>query len=162
LWEQYRWPLIAILAVVLTQAALISGLLFQRRRLHFAELESRRRLLEVAHLNRTATAGAMSASIAHELNQPLGAILVNTEAVEMLLKADQLDRKQIEEILVEIRLDDQRAGKIIKGLAGLLKRGGDVGGQELDLRSHSELGGLEHRRSWFRSLTTDRVFPRTS
>jgi ABC-type uncharacterized transport system substrate-binding protein len=75
LWDQYRWQVLTVLAVVLIQAALITWLLFERRRRQIAQLESRRRLLEVIHLNRTATAGALSASVAHELNQPLGAIL---------------------------------------------------------------------------------------
>ena len=42
---------------------------------------------ELAHMNRRATAGELSASIAHELNQPLGAILNNTETAELLLPA---------------------------------------------------------------------------
>ena len=101
---------------MLLQAGLIAGLLLERRRRHLAELETRRRLLEVAHLNRTATAGVMSASVAHELNQPLGAILLNTETLDMLLQADPVDRRQIEEVVAEIRRDDQRAAKIIKDL----------------------------------------------
>ena len=72
LWDQYRWHLIAIATAILLQALVIAGLLFERRRRHTAERQSQQRLQEVVHLNRTATAGALSASIAHELNQPLG------------------------------------------------------------------------------------------
>ncbi|HET7911472.1 MAG TPA: hypothetical protein VFL49_05550, partial [Pseudolabrys sp.] len=65
-WERYRWQIMAILATVLLQAAVITGLFFERRRRHLAELELRERLMEVIHLNRTAVAGALSASVAHE------------------------------------------------------------------------------------------------
>ena len=70
LWEQYRWQLSATFAVVLFQAAMIAWLLFERHRRARAELESRGRLQEVIHLNRTAAAGVLSASFSHELNQP--------------------------------------------------------------------------------------------
>src|SRR5262249_52968014 len=103
LWEQYHWVVIAALAVVLIQATMISWLLFERRRRRLAELESRRRIFEVAHLNRAAAAGALSASIAHELNQPLGAILSNAETAELLLRANPLDVAQLKEILTDIR-----------------------------------------------------------
>lgn len=122
LWEQYRWQVMAALGIVLLQAALISWLLFERHRRRRAELSSRRRLMEVIHLNRIATAGALSASIAHELNQPLGAILSNAEAAEVLLKAEPPDLPLVKEILADIRRDDQRAGEIIRHLRGLLKR----------------------------------------
>ena len=85
IWEHYRWQMVAIFAAVVLQAGVIFGLLIERRRRRIAEQESRLRLGEVVHLNRTATAGALSASIAHELNQPLGAILCNAEAAEVLL-----------------------------------------------------------------------------
>jgi signal transduction histidine kinase len=133
MWEQYRWQVIGVTAAVAIQSLLIAGLLIERRRRQLAEIDSRNRILQVAHLNRTATAGVMSASIAHELNQPLGAILLNTETVDLLLQQDEVDRKQIEEIIAEIRRDDQRAASIIKGLAGFLKKKGDIERQLIDL-----------------------------
>ena len=133
MWEQYRWQVIGVTAAVAIQSLLIAGLLIERRRRQLAEIDSRNRILQVAHLNRTATAGVMSASIAHELNQPLGAILLNTETVDLLLQQDEVDRKQIEEIIAEIRRDDQRAASIIKGLAGFLKKKGDIELQLIDL-----------------------------
>src|SRR6185295_9601360 len=96
-------------------------------------LESRGRLMEVIHLNRTAAAGVLSASFSHELNQPLGAILSNTEAAEMLLTTDPPDVGQVMEILADIRRDDQRAGEIIKHLSGLLKKKSQTELQEFDL-----------------------------
>ena len=118
---------------MLFQATLIAWLLFERHRRHRAEVELRGRLLEVIHLNRTAAAGVLSASFAHELNQPLGAILSNAETAEALLSANPPDLDQIREILADIRRDDQRAGDIINHVRGLLKRKADIELQELDL-----------------------------
>ena len=133
LWELYRWQLSLGFAIVLFQAAMIAWLLFERQRRHHAELESRGRLQEVIHLNRTASAGVLSASFSHELNQPLGAILSNTEAAELLLATNPPDVGQVMEILADIRRDDQRAGEIIKHLGGLLRKKSPVELQEFDL-----------------------------
>lgn len=134
MWEQYRWQLTAIFAAILLQSLMISGLLVERRRRRAVEAQLRNRLLEVVHLNRIATAAALSTSIAHELNQPLGAILNNAETAELLLKASNPDLEQIKEIVADIRRDDQRAGDVIKHLRGLLKRG-DIDMRELDLNA---------------------------
>ena len=132
LWDQYHWHAKAALAVVLLQAAMITWLVFERRRRQIAQLESRRHLLEVIHLNRTATASALSASVGHELNQPLGAILSNTEAAETLLTMNPPDMRQLRDILADIRRDDQRASDIIRRLRGLLKKG-EIALQKFDL-----------------------------
>src|SRR5271166_5019451 len=123
IWEQYRWQSLAALTIIFVQALLITGMLYERRRRHRAEIEARRRMSELAHLNRRATAGEMTASIAHELNQPLAAILSNAEAAESLLKAPAPDLAEIGEILVDIRRDDVRASGVIKHLRSLLKKG---------------------------------------
>ena len=133
LWELYRWHVFGILAVMLTQGAIITWSLFEHRRRHIAEKELRRRLLEVIHLNRTATAGALSASIAHELNQPLGAIHSYAEAAELYLKAVPPNIARVEQILMNIRRDDQRAADIITHFRGLLKKSDAVELQEFDI-----------------------------
>jgi ABC-type uncharacterized transport system substrate-binding protein len=74
-WERYRWQTIAVVTVMLAQAVLIAALLYERRKRHDAEVESRHRLSELAHVSRQVTAGELSSSIAHELKQPLGSIL---------------------------------------------------------------------------------------
>jgi signal transduction histidine kinase len=119
-WEQYRAEITAALAALLLQAAIISWLLIERRRRHFAQAEATSRRREVVHLNRVTTASVLSSSIAHELNQPLGAILSNTEAAQILLNASPPDLTQIGEILSDIVRDDQRASEIILGLRNLL------------------------------------------
>ncbi len=133
MWEQYRWQMTMILVALLLQAAVISWLLFERHRRRRAELESRGRMLEVIHLNRTAAAGALSASIGHELNQPLGSILSNAEAAELLLAASPPDVVQLREILGDIKQADLRAAEIIQHLRQLLKRKTVIEVQEFDL-----------------------------
>jgi signal transduction histidine kinase len=121
-WEQYRLQIIATGVVLLLQTALIIGLMHERRRRRTAELEATKRLSELAHMNRQATAGEMAASIAHELNQPLGAILNNAETAELMLKSKSPSIKQLREILADIRRDDQRAAEVIRRLRELLKK----------------------------------------
>jgi signal transduction histidine kinase len=132
-WEQYHWQIVGFFTALALQGIVISLLLIERRRREAAELESRGRLLEVVHLNRTAAAGALSASIAHELNQPLGAILSNADAAELLLDSNPSELKPIREILSDIRLANQRASEILQRVGKLLKRRPNVEAQEFDL-----------------------------
>ena len=85
-WDEYRWQIMLTAIALLLQTALIVGLLYEHRRRRTVEVEARLRLAQLAHLNRQTTAGELSASIAHELRQPLGAILSNTETVELMLE----------------------------------------------------------------------------
>ena len=85
IWEAYPSEIAAIAAMVFLQSGLIGTLLYERRRRRSAEVEGQQRMAELAHMNRQATAGQLSASIAHELNQPLGAILNNAEAAAMII-----------------------------------------------------------------------------
>ena len=121
-WEKYRWLIAVVGAVVLLQASLISVLLYERRRRKLAEFETRQRIAELAHVNRYTLAGELTASIAHELNQPLGSILVNTETAALMLDSPAVDVGELREILSDIRRDDQRAGEVIRRLRSLLKR----------------------------------------
>lgn len=122
IWQRYHWQMLMILAVFLVQAGLISGLLHERRRRRFAEVESRQRLAELAHVNRYSAVGELTTSIAHELNQPLGSILTNAETAELMLKAAQPDLVEIQQILADIRRDDQRASEVIRRLRSVLKK----------------------------------------
>ena len=122
LWENYKWQSISVAALLLVQAALISILLHERRKRNDAELDARHRMTELAHANRQATAGELSSSIAHELNQPLGAILTNAETAELMLESESPDLSEIREILADIRRDDLRASEVIRRMRSLLKR----------------------------------------
>ena len=89
-------------------------------------------MAELAHMNRQATAGQLSASIAHELNQPLGAILNNVEAAKLMVASPSPNLEEIKTILDDIKRDDERASKVIKRLRRLLTRG-EFDPQEVDL-----------------------------
>src|SRR5262245_5558139 len=131
-WERYWWQMIIVIATVVLQAAVITGLFFERRRRRLAGPELRKRLMEVIHLNRTAVAGALSASVAHELNQPLGAIQSYAEAALLYLQADPPNVARAHDILGNILRDDQRAAKIIAHLRSLLKKRNQSELQEFD------------------------------
>jgi signal transduction histidine kinase len=121
-WERYRWQIIVICAGFLAQAALISLLSYERRRRQLAEVQSRQRMSELAHSNRYSMAGELTASIAHEINQPLGSILTNAESAQLILKSPTPDLQELQEILSDIQRDDQRASEVIKRLRSLLKK----------------------------------------
>ncbi len=84
--------------------------------------KSRGRLAQVMHMNRGAGLSAISSSIAHELNQPLGAILSNAQAAEILLRQNPPDLELIGTILADICKSDQRAGEVITHLRDLLRK----------------------------------------
>jgi signal transduction histidine kinase len=132
-WERFRWEIIWVISVIVLQYGIIHWLLFERHRRRYAELESRSRQREVIHMDRATVAGALSASFAHELNQPLGAILSNAEAAEMLLDANPPDLNQVKEILGEIRQADQHAANIVGDFRKLLKQKSEIELQEFDL-----------------------------
>ncbi len=121
-WERYRWQSIAIGTVMLAQSVLMAVLLHERRKRHNAEVESRHRMSELAHVNRQATAGELSSSIAHEVKQPLGSILTNTETAELILNSPSPDFAELREILEDIRRDDLRANEVIRRMHSFLKR----------------------------------------
>jgi signal transduction histidine kinase len=122
LWQVYRAQIALVAAVFLLQGGLISGLLLERRRRHRAEANARQRMAELAHVNRYSTAGELTATITHEINQPLGSILINTESAESILRSASPDLNELKEILVDIRRDDERATDVIRRLRSLLKR----------------------------------------
>ena len=75
-----------------------------------AEQEIAQQRNELAHVARVSTMGQLASSLAHELNQPLGAILRNAEAAELFLQDPSPDLDEVRAILADIRKDDQRAG----------------------------------------------------
>jgi PAS domain S-box-containing protein len=75
---------------------------------------------ELAHASRLAILGELTASIAHEINQPLGAILTNVDAAELLLESSPASLDEVRQILADIHKDDLRASEVIRHLRGLL------------------------------------------
>jgi len=122
LWDEHRDLILILLAVFLAQAATITGLLVQRRERLHAEAEIMNQRTELAHVTRVSTMGQLTSTLAHELNQPLGAILRNAEAAEIFLQKENPDLEEIRAILADIRKDDRRAGHVISRMRSLLKR----------------------------------------
>ena len=104
------------------------ALLLEHRRRQFAEVQSRQRMAELARVMRFSTAGELTASIAHEINQPLGAILANAETAEAILKsqgpdiAELPDIVELKAIVKDILHDDRRAAEVILRMRSLLKK----------------------------------------
>ncbi len=88
-----------------------------------AELEAARQRHDLAHLARVTTLGERSSSLAHELTHPIIAMLINAQAAQRFLDSDDVDLKEVREILNDIATEDQRAGEVIHRLRSLLKKG---------------------------------------
>jgi C4-dicarboxylate-specific signal transduction histidine kinase len=87
-----------------------------------AAREAHEQRLQLTHLSRVATLGEMSGGLAHELNQPLTAILSNAQAAQLLLADPRADRGELTEILVDIVTADRRASDIIQRVRALFKK----------------------------------------
>jgi C4-dicarboxylate-specific signal transduction histidine kinase len=88
-----------------------------------AELDSELQRQELTHLTRVGILGELSGALAHELNQPLTAILSNAQAVQRLLLREPLDMEELSTALQDIVDADRRAGAVIHRLHALLKKG---------------------------------------
>jgi signal transduction histidine kinase len=88
-----------------------------------AEREAHEQRLQLTHLSRVAMLGEMSGGLAHELNQPLTAILSNAQAAEHLIANKTIDNNELREILRDIIAANQRASEVIRRLRALFKRG---------------------------------------
>jgi len=93
-----------------------------------AQFEAQLLRQEVAHAGRVSMMGQLAAALAHEINQPLSAILRNAEAAEIFMEEASPDLDEIRAIVADIRKDDERAGSVIERMRSMLRR------QELDTR----------------------------
>ena len=121
-WEQYGWQLMVVAAAMLLQAILIAGLLHEHRRRGLAEDEALRRVNELAHANRVATAGELSAAIAHEIKQPLTAIISNGSAGLRWLDRQGPDIAQAQAVLKRIVGEGNRANRIIDDIRAMFRK----------------------------------------
>jgi PAS domain S-box-containing protein len=87
-----------------------------------AELAAQRHRAELAHVARLSTMGELSASLAHELNQPLAAILSNAQTAQHLLASQPADLDEVREILDDVVADDKRASAVIRRLRALVRK----------------------------------------
>ena len=91
----------------------------QRKHAELERLDSR---AEIFHLNRVAAMGQLAASLAHELSQPLAAIMSNAEAAQRFANRSNPDMQEIREALDDITRDDRRARSVIQGMRSMLKK----------------------------------------
>jgi signal transduction histidine kinase len=99
-----------------------------------AELEAQRSRQELAHLTRVSTMGELTASLAHDLNQPLTGILANTRAAQRLLERRPPDLDELHAILAEIAEDDKRAADVIQRVRDFLRKG-EIAWSRVDLNA---------------------------
>jgi len=97
-----------------------------------AEAESQSQRLQLAHLTRVSILGQLSGALAHELAQPLTAILSNAQAAQRFLASNRVDLMEVREIIQDIVNDDKRAGEVIRRVRALLRRG-EIQRQALDV-----------------------------
>jgi two-component system sensor kinase FixL len=99
------------------------------------ELEVVQQRAELAHIARVSTMGELAASLAHELNQPLTAILSNAQAAQRFLAVKPPDFEEVHDILKDIVQDNSRAGEVIRRMRALVKK------EELEF-AHLDLGNV--------------------
>jgi C4-dicarboxylate-specific signal transduction histidine kinase len=112
----------AAAVVAIVQAVLIGRLLYEHRRRLQAERAARSHLVALAHLDRRVAMGELATALAHEINQPLTAILHNADAAELLLESDAPALDEIRAIVADIHRDDVRAAEIIQRMRALLQK----------------------------------------
>src|SRR6059058_582363 len=88
-----------------------------------AELEHQRQNMELARVNRVAVMGELAASLAHEVNNPIGAIVTNASAGQRLLAAGKIGAEELTELLADIVADGRRAGEVIHGIRNMVRKG---------------------------------------
>ncbi|SMG59475.1 two-component system, LuxR family, sensor kinase FixL [Paraburkholderia susongensis] len=98
---------------------------------HYALLRNQQ---DLAHVTRVSTMGELAGSLAHELNQPLTAILSNVQAALRFMSADPIDVAEVREILDDVVQDDYRASEIIRRIRSVVRKG-DAEFALLDLAS---------------------------
>ncbi len=130
------------LVKVITAVASHLDLAIERK---LAEEKLRRTQAELAHISRVTTMGELAASIAHEVNQPLGAIVGNADICLHWLDESQPDLDQLREALRDIAGDGRRASEVIARVRGLAKKNApdkapldltEVAGEVLEIVGH--------------------------
>jgi len=138
-WERYRAWIIGGLSICILQALLITGFLGSLVKRHRAE-RSLKRAEEEAHrnrqrmnlLSRVSLLGEMTASLAHELNQPLSAIISNANAGMQYIERGKDDPATLRDILGDVESDAHRAHDIIRNVRNTIKKG-DPARRRIDL-----------------------------
>jgi signal transduction histidine kinase len=121
LWESHRKAVVASGIALALQAFTIGLLLESRRRRQTAENAVRRHEEELVHADRVSIASHLAATLAHELNQPLTALINNAHAGRKLMEAGNLTPQHMHELLAEIAEDSTRADQVIRRLRAMMR-----------------------------------------
>jgi signal transduction histidine kinase len=113
LWRAYRGTVLTAVGVLAIQSLLIVGLVYERRARRRAEIESRKNLALAADASRRQTMSALTSSIAHELGQPLSAMIHNAQALQLMVTANRAPSGTITEILSDIQNQGVKATQIV-------------------------------------------------
>jgi signal transduction histidine kinase len=125
-FEQYKWLAMGVIVFVAVQSYMIGFLIVSNRKQRnlsanlVAAEERYRRLLRVERASRL---GELSASLAHEINQPLSAAMSSTQAALRFLRVTPVNIERLRDILQNVVQDNKRAAGIIRSMRAMLKRG---------------------------------------
>jgi signal transduction histidine kinase len=114
LWAEHKVTVLTAVGAIVLQSFLIALLLFESRARQRAEIESRRNLALAADANRRETISALTASIGHELGQPLSAIMNNAKTLEIMVARNRAAADATAEILADIKAEVALASQIIE------------------------------------------------
>jgi len=128
LWRDYRVQVFGTAGTIVALVALVGWLLYERRKRHTAESDSRRSLALAAHADRAVMMTAMTASLGHELSQPLGSIRLNADTAVRLIASNRATPEELQDILRDIGREDERATRIVDRVRAMLKK------QDIDKR----------------------------
>ena len=134
-WEQYRVQILVIVAIILLQGALISWLIYEHRRRNRAEVLARNSISELAHLNRVATAGELTATIAHQVNQPITGIVTRAGAALRWLSAETPDIGKARDLLNQIVAAGHRTSDVVMTVRAMFRK-------DTQASAHVDVNGL--------------------
>jgi signal transduction histidine kinase len=121
LWQAHRGTVLTAAGALAVQSLLIVALLYQRRARRRAEMESRKNVDLAAHASRRHTMSALTTSIAHELGQPLSAMIHNAQAGQRMLTVKEATPDTLREILSDIETEGAQATQIINRFRAMLR-----------------------------------------
>jgi C4-dicarboxylate-specific signal transduction histidine kinase len=121
-WERYWGAILLIFAALLFQGGLIGWLIYEHRRRHLAEVQSRSAMSDLVYMNRLATAAQLSATLSHEVNQPLTGIMTRASAGLNWLRREKPDLEKAGAALQSIVGAAQRASDIVSSVRGMFKK----------------------------------------
>jgi C4-dicarboxylate-specific signal transduction histidine kinase len=121
-WDQYKAQILAVIAAILLQASLITWLLHERQYRRRAQNAARETMSELTHLNRMSTAGELSATIAHEVNNPLMGIVTRANAALRWLSGEDPNVGKAQDALSQIVAAGHRASDVVTSVRAMFRK----------------------------------------